>query len=193
MVRPLAEQLEQRGVAVDLVVGREATKERLRGLLPRNLPATLTITATHGVAFPPGDDRQRQDQGALLCADWTRQDGDRTPIAAAAYFGSDDLPQGADLAGSMFIHASSYGAGTSQSDRMLSEMLGAEAASAPQSFTAALAQRLLAHPGGGALAVIGAVERVWGPGVGDGNALSPSPYLQSWRGRSWTAGAPGRQ
>jgi len=58
------------------------------------------------------------------------------------------------------MHFACFGAGTPQlSDYSVS---GAPPAIAPKSFVGRLPQRLIAHPRGGALAVIGHVERAWG-------------------------------
>ena len=64
-----------------------------------------------------------------------------------------------------------YGAGTPAHDTFLTERGRGPVPIAEQSFVAALPQRLLSHPAGGALAVLGHVERAWGysirpPGVG---------------------------
>jgi hypothetical protein len=64
-----------------------------------------------------------------------------------------------------------YGAGTPAFDNFLGKRSSGPSRIAEQSFIAALPQRLLAHPQGGALAVIGHIDRAWSysirpPGVG---------------------------
>jgi hypothetical protein len=55
-----------------------------------------------------------------------------------------------------------YGAGTPAFDNFLSNRNQGQVPIAEEGFIASLPQRLLSHPQGGALAVIGHVERAWG-------------------------------
>jgi hypothetical protein len=146
------------GFEVDTVVGDGATKQRLAASLAGG-PALL-FTATHGVGFPSGHDRQRPDQGALLCQDWP---GPAHPAAVDPgwYFAADDVDRAVDLTGLISFHFACYSAGTPEWDDY-SRTPDARFRLAPSPFVAALPQRLLTNPGGGALAVVGHVERAWG-------------------------------
>src|SRR5262249_50008644 len=52
------------------VVGDGAKKGALADVLGGGKTPGLLFTATHGVGFPEGDQRQLRHQGALLCQDW---------------------------------------------------------------------------------------------------------------------------
>jgi hypothetical protein len=86
------------------------------------------------------------------------------------YFGGDDLASDANLLGLIAFFQASYGAGTPSSDAFALRGSGVETPIAPDPFLARLPIRMLGHPRGGALAVVGLVERAWGysiswPGV----------------------------
>ena len=69
-----------------------------------------------------------------------------------------------------------YGAGTPAVDHFLADRSSDPLPIAEAPFVAALPKRLLAHPGGGALAVISHVERAWAYSIrpaGLGNRLLP--------------------
>ena len=163
LVMPLIEHVGARradhGFAIASDLGDPATRARLIELL-RDAPAVL-FTAGHGMGFPSGDAGQREHQGALLCQDWP---GPGHPVDREHYFAGEDVPKGADLRGMIAVLFACYGAGTPTRDEFTRRALGdAEAKElAPTPIIARLPQRLLAHPGGGALAVVGHVDRAWG-------------------------------
>jgi hypothetical protein len=163
LVLPLIEHVEGRrphhGFTVDSHLGDAATHARLVELF-REPPAVL-FTAGHGMGFPSGDPAQRERQGALLCQDWG---GPGHPVAREHYFTGEDLPAGADLRGMIGVFFACYGAGTPTRDEFTRRALGEVHAQelAPAPLIARLPQRMLGHPGGGALAVVGHVDRAWG-------------------------------
>jgi hypothetical protein len=111
------------------------------------------------MAFPSGHPEQAAHQGALLCQDWPGPLMHRGPIDPSMFFSADDVPDSANLAGSIVFHFACYGGGTPLYDDFGAAGTRTEVAAAP--FIARLPQRLLGKPGGGALAVIGHVERAW--------------------------------
>jgi len=150
---------DRHGFTVDSHLGDAATRDRLAELL-RDPPALL-FTASHGMGFPCGDAGQRDGQGALLCQDWG---GPGNPVARDHYFAGDDLPARADLRGMIGVLFACFGGGTPTRDEFARRALGEAQAKplAPASLIARLPQRMLGHPAGGALAVVGHVDRAWG-------------------------------
>ncbi|MCJ7550416.1 MAG: hypothetical protein MUQ30_12125, partial [Anaerolineae bacterium] len=70
------------------IAPEHATKANLARILRLETPPALLFTATHGIEFPVGDPRQRLDQGALLCQDWTGEVGE---VSSDAYFSASDV------------------------------------------------------------------------------------------------------
>jgi len=163
LILPLVEYADgrraQHGFTVDSHLGDAATRDRLSALLG-DAPALL-FTASHGMGFPCGDGGQRERQGAILCQDWG---GPGTPVARDHYFAGEDVPAGADLRGMIGVLFACYGGGTPTRDEFTRRGLGEAQARqlAPASLLARLPQRLLGHPGGGALAVVAHIDRAWG-------------------------------
>jgi hypothetical protein len=158
LAAPLADwAAAENGWAVEKYVSGDATKARLAALLG-DAPAFL-FTASHGMCYDNGDTRQEAQQGALLCQDWPGPSWQQA-IPDSFLFAGDDVTDDARIFGSITMHFACFGAGTPK----LSDYApaGAPPAIAPRSFLGRLPQRLIAHPRGGALAVIGHVERAWG-------------------------------
>lgn len=165
LVTPLAEQLSQARADWEIqgLIGEGATKARLAQTLGGGGQApALLFSATHGVGFPNGHPHQLRRQGALLCQEWPGPDGPEQPLDDACYFSGDDLAADAQVAGMISFHFACFGAGTPQWNDFAHGEAGARRQLAPHAFVAALPQRLLSHPNGGALAVIGHVDRAWG-------------------------------
>ena len=67
-------------------IRQEATKANLTRLLGGDQTPALLFTASHGVEFPKGHERQTTDQGALMCQDWPGPRRWRKPISEDHYF-----------------------------------------------------------------------------------------------------------
>lgn len=167
LIAPLARkvQSDQPGWAVQTLAGEDATKARLAHLLGGDETPALLFTASHGVGFDPDDRRQYQHQGALVCQDWPGPvAGQGRAFTPDWYFAGDDVSSDARLYGLIAFHFACFGAGTPKYDEFAHAKQGMRARSqiAQSALVAGLPKRMLAHPKGGALAVIGHVERAWG-------------------------------
>jgi hypothetical protein len=100
-------------------------------------------------------------QGALLCQDWPGLRASQEGVQPDHYFSADDLTADARLGGLLSFHFACYGAGTPERDSF-GQRSKTPMAIAPRSFLSRLPQRMLSHPGDGALAVVGHVDRAWG-------------------------------
>ncbi len=177
LVSPLADSVSERlaGWQVQRWMEGEATKAQLGRLLGGESTPAFLFLASHGMGFGnSGHPRQRAEQGALICSDWPGAG----PVADAMKLSADDVGSDARLLGLIAFFFACFGAGTPQYDdfaiRTRQEELLAQGVAvtgleqhdriqiAPQSFVARLPQRLLGHPQGGALAVVGHVDRAWG-------------------------------
>lgn len=173
LVSPLAQRIAatRPGWDVQLVDGPAASKARLLALLGGPETPAVLFTASHGVGFARGDPHQLADQGALLCGDWPGPLGwpAGQPLVPDHYLAARDVPSDASLHGLIAFHFACYGAGTPRYDEFAHRRpssLGPNGSGpseiAPHAFLAGLPKRLLGHPAGGALAVVGHVERAWG-------------------------------
>jgi len=171
LVRPLAEGLaadgdepaqpgaaERWGFATRTLLAEDATRASLAEVFSPSggaeTPAFL-FSATHGLGLPPGHPEQIRKQGALACQD-------SLGPGTIRCFAGEDLPSDARVHGMVCFHFACFGAGTPERDEFLHEPGKPPRALADAPFVACLPKRLLAHPQGGALAVLGHVERAWG-------------------------------
>lgn len=174
LIKPLGKSLNsgRSDWGFETLLKKDATKGELGRLLGGDNTPALLFTASHGMEFPNGDPRQLPHQGALLCSDWPGPVAWRKPIPQDFYFAGDDLDSSANLLGLVGFFFACYGAGTPELDEFSKAAFQDERQSiAPHPFLAALPSSMLSHPGGGALAVVGHVERAWGcsfswPGAG---------------------------
>jgi hypothetical protein len=199
LVRPLAERLleaqpgwiaeaKQASVAgqssgpvkweIQTMMKDQATKEQFSALLNGSQAPSLLLSASHGIAFPNGHERQLPHQGALICQDWPGPQNWRGALGEDFYFAADDLSSEGNLLGTMAFFFACYGAGTPKMDEFAHQIWRDQPKRreiAPHDFIARLPQRMLSLPKGGALAVVGHVERAWGASFYWGEA---GPQLQ---------------
>ncbi len=150
---------------------RQALLRELEGTGPR---PSLIFTATHGMVWPSGDPHQLAAQGALLCQDFPGFGS----VAPAHFVAAADVPDTAKVHGLIGFHFACYGGGTPHEDLYHFELGGAPPVIAPDPFIAALPQRLLAHPQGGALACIAHIERAWGASI---TGVASSPQIRTFQ------------
>jgi MinD-like ATPase involved in chromosome partitioning or flagellar assembly len=135
---------------IEPLLAEKATKSSLINLLEKNNTAVL-FTASQTVTFRQEDPRQLSRQGAIVCQEWP---GPGTgPLKPESYFSADDISASARLHGLISIHVGSYTGGNSGRDYFDPRETASPA------FVSRLVQRLLGHPKGGALAVIGQFEK----------------------------------
>ena len=143
-----------------LFVGDDATKAALLASLHAGKPPALLFTASHGMAIQSGRPNQLTGQGALLCQDWPGFGS----VHPQHTLGATDIADDANVSGLVALVFACFGGGTPDADQFLMDLSQAGKALplAPQPFIAALPRRLLSHPNGSALAVIGHIDRAWG-------------------------------
>ena len=165
LVKPIATNLAQnyQDWTVQTLLGKDTTKARLSQLLGGSETPSFLFSASHGMGFANGAPRQIRHQGALLCQDWPGVLQWKHPIPEEFYFSADDISSSGNVQGLIAFFFACFGAGTPELDDFAYRKNNKyRDAIAPRPFVARLPQKLLSHPKGGALAVIGHVERAWG-------------------------------
>jgi hypothetical protein len=162
LVLPISQEMgvDQPNWEIKTFIKDAAKKAQLNQLLGGSDTPALLFTASHGLRFPNGHPQQLAQQGALICQDWPGEQPGKQ-ISQDYYYAGDDLSKDANLWGLMAFCFACYGAGTPQMDEFAAQAFKDQSAIAPKSFVAQLPKRMLAHPRGGALAVVGHVERAW--------------------------------
>jgi len=140
-------------------VGEPATKNTLHNIFHggiANGPPAMLFTGSHGMGFRPDDPRLSAAQGALVCQDWEGFGA----ITDQHWFAGSDLGPDAKVHGMIHVLFACYGAGCPQFDNF-NRASNKPKQVAPKPMLSRLPQDLLSHPNGGALAVLGHVERAW--------------------------------
>jgi hypothetical protein len=157
---------------VHSILGNTANKDALnailRGQSPDGPPALL-FTGSHGkaVSDPSNVADLAELRGALICGDWVRG----VPATPDQVYAGRDLPADAKVHGMIHFMFACYGAGWPQYDNYgamkdgLAQNYVRVGGNAPQisprPMVSRLPQNLLSHVAGGALAVIGHIDRAW--------------------------------
>ncbi len=168
LVHQLAESVLEPGAPWKAreVLGEEARKKQLRAFLGGAETPAFLFAACHGVGFDADDERQEECQGALVCQDWPGPD-DEEGVGDDQWFAASDVPEEeASLHGLVAFLYACYGVGTPQRDNFNQTVLAKPKQIAPGPLVSRLPQRLLCPKNlprdtGGALAVIGHVDRAW--------------------------------
>lgn len=180
LVAPLADSLaaEPRfaGWEIERCVAEQATRGALADRLAGREAPALLFAASHGMGFPKGDPLQVPHQGALLCQEWPGPRQWKGKIPEEHYLAGDHLSSDVNLLGNISFLFACYGAGSPELDEFSQQAFKERAAIAPHAFVAGLPRAMLNRPRGGALAVVGHVERAWGhsflwEGSGEGGRL----------------------
>jgi hypothetical protein len=168
LVEPLFRYLQDRYAdrwLFDAILRDDATKARLLRLVGGPETPALLFAACHGMEFPKDDpmNRQLRHQGALLCQDWQGPEAGRGEVPPDHYLAGEHLASDANLGGLIAFFFACYSAGTPRFDEYYKQGFrdsGKTIADRP--FLATLPTAMLGRPEGGALAVVGHVERAWG-------------------------------
>ncbi len=164
LVQPLFEKIrdEKPDWQPQLVPPEAATQAELISLLGKQSQTAPALLFAAGHGLKSTGPEQLTRQGALICSDWPGPMLHHGPIPPEFYVAAEHIADDADLAGMIGFFFACYGAGTPMLDDFDYLQISERQPIAEQSFLARLPQRMLSHPNGGALAVIGHVERAWG-------------------------------
>jgi hypothetical protein len=168
LVKPLYKRLKERHSShwqIDAVLRDKATRGQLMDLMGGDDTPALLFAACHGIEFPKDDPQGRQAryQGALLCQEWQRPEAGQGKVPRDYYLAGEDLTGDANLLGLIAFFFACYSAGTPRFDEYYKQAFKERGETiAERPFIAALPKAMLSLPRGGALAVVGHVERAWG-------------------------------
>jgi hypothetical protein len=190
LVKPLAQGQPDQATVVQRISDRtgkafdtkylapaDSTKANLLSLLRPDGGApgpAFLFTASHGLGWPLNHALQATATGALLCQDFPG--AGLGPIQPQHYLAAADLPADARVHGLVSFHFACYGLGCPKNDLFTHKAGTPPPQIAPNGFFSPLPKALLSHPNGGALGVIGHVERAWMSSiatVGAGVQLQP--------------------
>jgi hypothetical protein len=141
---------------VEAAIKDDAIKQRLSAMIGGDGAPVLLFVLCHGLDARMTDKKQKELTGALLCQDWEGHG----PPTDKDYFAASDLAADAHVLGSVLSLVAASTAGLPEFDDFTFSS-GPQQRLTEQAFTASLPRRLLAHPNGGALAVIGHLDRNW--------------------------------
>jgi hypothetical protein len=168
LIAPLSNTMKNKygasGWGVDVITPDLAMKKTLSQYMGGDKTPALLFTASHGINFKLGDERQLRHQGALITQEWPGPKV-RVPVTDKMYFSADDIASDADVFGMLAFMFACYGGGTPKTDNFWQQAFGEQKDIAPYAFMAQLPLRLLSHPKGGALGVFAHVERAWGSSI----------------------------
>jgi hypothetical protein len=159
LVTPLSDWVNQKHPtwATSPLLAETATKTNLNQLINQEPAPAILFTASHGVGYPKNDPHQHDLQGALVCQEWQPFLGKPNP--ETHLFSAADIDTTADLHGMIAFQFACYSLGTPQFNNFKNR--GGEPELAERPLIARLPQKLLSHKKGGALAVIGHVDRAF--------------------------------
>jgi hypothetical protein len=143
-----------------LYCGVDANRAALLDTLHADKPPAFLFTASHGMCVKAGKQNQSSVNGGLLCQDWPGFGS----IQKEHFVTASDINDDAKVGGMLAFFFACFSAGTPDRDEFLMDLsqAGQMPPLAPAPFIAALPRRLMSHPNGSALAVIGHVDRAWG-------------------------------
>ena len=181
LIQPLANTLRSRypNLQMTTLIGTEASKRNLILVLSEDTAPGLLITSGHGIVFPESDPRYMAHQGALVCADWPGPTAWRGPLPPELYFSADDISESMHLDGMIALHYSSFSAGASPLQKPAMKGVGLDPSGYRKPLVSKSAKLMLAHRRGGALAVVGLIDREWGFVLHGDKGASHTKVVQS--------------
>jgi hypothetical protein len=164
----MAEGPEETKVATELAGSArpflrcKATKDTLRTVLhcADSAPPAMLFAAAHGIDWPLDDPCHGPAQGALLCQGFPLGDYQAGRMQPEDYLAAADVTDDARVFGLVAFLFGCFSAGTPEFDTFDRRPERRRLAQRP--FISRLPQRLLSHPHGGALAVIGHIDQASG-------------------------------
>ena len=161
LVEPMLQELKRPGLTVEEwrvtpVVDEVATKAHLLRLLGGDRRPAVLVIAAHGTSYPKGHQDQYDEQGSIVCVDWQPDTG---ALTRNDYLTGRDVADDASLLGMIVFTVAGFSAGTPRLENQVTSEPPRELSD--RAFVSRLSQRLLGHPRGGALAIIGHVDTSW--------------------------------